>query len=79
MGLVEKQDWPRYRLECVPVASARSDMHAILQPVQPRLITVSPMLVAPREGESGTSSWYTDALSRATSRPISSHYRKLRT
>src|SRR5216684_4216906 len=54
VGLTEKQDWPRHRLECVPIASARSNMHAIPQPVQPRLTTVSPMLFTPQEGESGT-------------------------
>ena len=37
-------------------------MQATPQPVQSRLITVSAILFAPQEGESGTSSWYTDVL-----------------
>lgn len=44
-----QSDWPRHRLECVSIASARSNMHATPQPVQPRFITVSAILFAPQE------------------------------
>jgi hypothetical protein len=50
LGLILLQDWPRHRLECVPVASARSNVLANPPPVQPRLITVSAIIFAPQEG-----------------------------
>jgi hypothetical protein len=50
LRLILLQDWPRHRLECVPIASARSNMLANPPHVQPRLITVSAILFAPQEG-----------------------------
>ena len=61
LGLILVQDWARHRLECVPIASARSNVHGTPQPVQPRLITVSAILFAPQEGKSSTCFWYSDA------------------
>ncbi|KAH9987532.1 hypothetical protein BJV77DRAFT_950121 [Russula vinacea] len=44
-----QSDWPRHRLECVPSASARSNVLPTPPPVQPRLITVSAILFVPQE------------------------------
>lgn len=52
-----RQDWPRHRRECVPVASARSNALAMPQPVQPQLISVSAILFSTQEGMSDGSSW----------------------
>ena len=76
LGLTLLQDWPRHRLECVPSASARSNVLPTPPPVQPRLITVSAILFVPQEGMFGTSSCRTHILSRAL-RSTSGHYRNL--
>jgi len=44
-----QSDWPRHRLECVPVGSARSNTLATPPHVQPQLITVSAILFSPQE------------------------------
>jgi len=44
-----QSDWPRHRLECVPIASARSNMPTTGPPVQPQLIAVSAILFVPQE------------------------------
>jgi hypothetical protein len=49
-GLILRQDWPRHRQECVPIAPPRSNTLSMLQPVQPQLITVSAILFSPQGG-----------------------------
>jgi hypothetical protein len=69
LGLILLQDWPRHRLECVPIASARSNMPTTGPPVQPQLITVSAILFSPQEGMPRTFSWLIHALVELLDRP----------
>jgi hypothetical protein len=76
-GLILLQDWARHRRECVPTASAHSNMIATPPPAQPQFVNVSAILFAPQEGISDASSCSTRTLSR-TPRSPSNHYRYLR-